>query len=104
MATIQSHFDYCITVWGDSFNANYCKLQSLQNRAARIITDNFDWNVSARTYDHCFGWLNVCQRKDLFTSLTIYESLTGLQPNYIADHFTLSRWIYCNPHSKIISY
>ena len=46
MATVQSHIDNCIIVWGFSSNANCKLLQSLQNRAARIITDNFDWGVS----------------------------------------------------------
>ena len=37
MATVQSHIDYCLTVWGYSYHAN-CKLfQSLQNRAAQYI-------------------------------------------------------------------
>ena len=44
MATVQSHIDYCITIWGFSSNANCKLLQTLQNRAARIITDTFDWS------------------------------------------------------------
>ena len=45
MATVQSQIDYCLSVWGYSFDANCKILQRLQNQAARIISDNFDWNV-----------------------------------------------------------
>ena len=86
MATVQSHIDYCLTAWGYSSNANCKLLQSLQNQAAIIITDNFDWNVSGVTIVKNLGWLNVCQRRDRSNSL-VYKSLAGLQPNYIADLF-----------------
>ena len=87
MATVQSHIDYCLTVWGYSYHAN-CKLfQSLQNRAARIITNNFDWNVIGITTVKNLGWLNVCQQRDYFTALTVHTSFTGFQPNCIADCF-----------------
>ena len=36
-AYIMPHFDYCVTVWGDSSDLN--KLDKLQKQAARIILD-----------------------------------------------------------------
>ena len=91
MATVQSLIDYCLNVWWYSSHSNCKLLPSLQNRAARIITDNFDWNVSGIAIVKNLGWLNVCQRRDYFTALTVHKSLVGLQPNYIADLVTLSR-------------
>ena len=91
MATVQSQIDYCLSVWGYSSDANCKILQRLQNRAARIISDNFDWNVRGIAIAKDLGWLNVCQRRDYFTAITVYKSLAGLQPSYIADLFTLSR-------------
>ncbi len=44
---IQPHFDYCISVWGQTSEANVLLLQKLQNRAARIIVGLYDWNISA---------------------------------------------------------
>ena len=61
MATVQRNIDYCITV---SFNDNGKLLQCLHNRAARIITDDFDWNSSGITIVNDLGWLNICQRRD----------------------------------------
>ena len=78
---------------GYSSNANCELLQSLQNREARIITNNFDCNVSGITLGKNIGWLNVCQRRDYFTALAVYKSLAGLQPTYIAHLFTLSGYI-----------
>ena len=48
-------------------------------------------SVSVITIVKDLGWLNVCQRRDYFTALTVYKSLAGLQPSYIADLFTLSK-------------
>ena len=62
MATVQSQIDYCLSVWEYSSDANCKILQRLQNRAARIISDNFDWNV-----------------RDYFTAITVYKSLAGLR-------------------------
>ena len=91
MATVQSQIDYCLSVWGYSSDANCKILQRLQNRAARIISDNFDWNVRGIDIVKYLGWINVCQRRDYFTAITVYKSLAGLQPSYITDLFTLSR-------------
>ena len=39
---IQSNIDYCLTVWGLSAQKYIGQLQKLQNRAARVITGNFN--------------------------------------------------------------
>ena len=46
ITTIQPIFDYCITVWGNSTKQNIKTLQILQNRAARAVLGNFDFNSS----------------------------------------------------------
>ena len=91
IATVQSQIDYCLSVWGYSSDANCRILQRLQNRAERIISDNCDWNVIGIDSVKYLGWLNVCQRRDYFTAITVYKFLVGLQPSYITDLFNLSR-------------
>ena len=49
---------------GYSSNANCKLLQSIQNQAARIITDHVYWNVSGITIVKDLCWLNVCQRSN----------------------------------------
>ena len=40
---IQPRLDYAITLWGFTSQLNLSRVQRLQNRAARIITGNFDY-------------------------------------------------------------
>ena len=82
---IQPHFDYCVSVWGSTSKTNILLLQRLQNRAARIITGMYDWNISARNIVNNLGWMNIKQRIDYFTSLLTFKALNGLTPTYISD-------------------
>ena len=38
----QNIIDYCIIVWGSAAQKHLCKIQKLQNRAARLLAQNFD--------------------------------------------------------------
>ena len=69
---IQPHFDYCISVWGYTSKRNVKLLQRLQNRAARIITGKYDWNLSASQILMDLGWMNINQRIDYFTTLLTF--------------------------------
>ena len=44
-AIFQSIIDFCITVWGSAAQKYLCKIQKFQNRAARLLAQNFDWNI-----------------------------------------------------------
>ena len=59
MATVQSHIDYCLTVWGFTSNKNINRLQKFQNRAARIITNNFIWVIRGVDIVKDLVWLNI---------------------------------------------
>ena len=37
--------DYCINVWGSAAQTYLYKIQTLQNRAARLLAQNFDWTI-----------------------------------------------------------
>ena len=47
---IQPKIDYAISIWGYTTAHNINKVQRLQNRAARILTGNFDY-VNTRGID-----------------------------------------------------
>ena len=47
---IQPRLDYAITLWGFTSQLNLSRVQHLQNRAARIITGNFDY-INVRGID-----------------------------------------------------
>ncbi len=87
--TIQPHIDYCITAWGYSLDIYINKIQVLQNRAARIICDNSDWNVSASAFKlvKTQGWFSVKERRDYFMGVLVYRCLTNNAPAHLCDHF-----------------
>ena len=89
--TVQSHIDYCLTVWGFTSNVNIDMVQRLQNRAARIITGNYDYNVRGLSLVKELGWLNIRGRRDYLTALLVFKSLNGMSPDYMSDMFTYVR-------------
>ena len=83
MATVQSHIDYCLTVWGFTSPHNLHLIQKMQNRAARLITNNFDFNTRGIDIVRDLGWLNITQRRDYFTAFLVFKSLSGNLPGAV---------------------
>ena len=88
-AFIQPFIDYCILIWGHSFASNLNRIQKLQNRAARIITNSYDFNISGLTIVKDLNWLNVSQRRDYINNLLIYKCLYCDAPNYLLDQLSI---------------
>ena len=83
---------YAISIWGYTTAHNINKIQRLQNRAARILTGNFDY-VNTRGIDlvKTLGLMNVTQRRDYFMIIVMFKSIHGLVPDYICDEITMQR-------------
>ena len=80
-------------VWGYTTAHNINKVQLLQNRAARILTGNYDY-VNTRCIDlvKTLGLMNVSsQRRDYFMIILMFKSMHGLVPNYLCDDITMQR-------------
>ena len=73
---IQPKIDYAISIWGYTTAHNINKVQRLQNRAARILTGNFDY-VNTRGIDLVknLGLMNVIQRRDYFMLIMMFKSV-----------------------------
>ena len=84
---IQPLFDYCDTVWGYCFKSQQYILQRLQNRAARIITGNFDYTQSATDLIQNLGWTKLAERRKFHTSILSFKSLNGMAPSYLQSKF-----------------
>ena len=86
---IQPKIDYAISIWGYTTAHNINKVQRLQNRAARILTGNFDY-VNTRGIDLVknLGLMNVTQRRDYLMLIMMFKSIHGLVPDYICDEIT----------------
>ena len=89
---IQPKIDYAISIWGYTTAHNINKVQRLQNRAARILTGNYDY-VNTRGIDlvKTLGLMNVSQRRDYFMIMLMFKSIHGLVPNYLCDEITMQR-------------
>ena len=86
-ALVFSKLLYCSTVWSNISNKNICRLQSVQNFAARIIT-------GTRKFDHInpalrdLRWFQIKQKLFFRDALMAFKCVTGQAPHYLSDQFT----------------
>ena len=89
-ASIQPHIDYALTVWGITTDQNLQKVQRLQNYAARVITNNFDYvNVRGIELVHQLGWMDVKQRIRYFELLLMFKCIHGTAPPHLCNNVIL---------------
>jgi hypothetical protein len=85
----QCHIDYCLTVWGQTTLENINKIQRFQNRAARIISNNYDYdNYAGLEIVKSLDLFTIAERKDFLTLVQVYKCLNNLAPHYLSDLFT----------------
>ena len=82
---IQPHIDYCITIWGYAPKCHLQRIQRLQNKIFRLITNQFGWDTSPRDILNDLDVHNVTQRRDYFNGVNVYRCLNGFYPNYMSD-------------------
>ena len=90
-AIIQSRFDYGITLWGSCCKTYLCTLQRMQNRCARIVSKNFDFNVSVSLLIKNLGWMNIHNRFLYFVGIIMFKYVNSLLPANLANMFNLVR-------------
>ena len=87
----QSKFDYCLTLWGSCALKNLNLLQRIQNRAARIITKNFDRDVNSVEIVGNLGWMTMEQRFKYFVLLLTYKCVNNFAPVYLTNMLTAAQ-------------
>ena len=88
LAIVQSTFDYCLSVWGNTSKQNLKAIQCLQNRAARAVTGIFDYNYSVSKIINDLSWMNIKQRFSYFLGILVYKCLNNLAPEYLSSLLT----------------
>ena len=78
--TIQPYIDYGIIMWGHHSQCNLNMVQKFQNRAARLVTRNFDYLTSSSEIIKSFKWLTVAQRLFYLTNLFMFKCQNGSAP------------------------
>ena len=80
-ALILPHFDYCSPVWDGLIGCLSDKLQKLQNRAARVITQSpFDTSSNLLAM---LKWEKLSLRRKKQKALIMYKTLNELAPDYL---------------------
>jgi hypothetical protein len=79
---VASRLDYCNAVLAGMSKCNICRLQRVQNKAARIVVNSYGrTSMSAILKD--LHWLPIAQRIDYKIALTTFKVLTTNQPVYL---------------------
>ena len=86
LGIVDPHIRYCCSVWGCAGDTILQKLQKIQNRAARIVT-NSPFDEASLPLISQLGWLNIREMVDFEIATMVYKSLHGLAPPYMQDMF-----------------
>ena len=86
---IQPHIDYCISVWGACALKYINLIQRLQNRAARAVTDIFDYNQSVSAIINSLKWMTVKNRYFYFLGIFVYKCLNHIAPSSLVERFNV---------------
>ena len=81
---IMSKFTYLIQLWGGCSKYLIVSLQSLQNRAARIVT-GMDWSTSVKTLLLQCGWMSLNQLTVYHSLVLVYQIKTERKPEYFSE-------------------
>jgi hypothetical protein len=87
---IQPYIDYCLTIWGYAPLCYINKIQRLQNRIVRIVTNNYDLNVNPAKLLNKLGLMSIIQRHDYFMSIQMFRCMQGTAPSYLIDRVEYS--------------
>ncbi len=86
-AIVLPHFDYGDIVLDSASAASKYKLQSLQTRAARLITGSGP-RTSKNPMYKSLSWLSLQHRQDFHKCVMVYKCRNSLAPSYIEKLFT----------------
>ena len=84
---VELHFNYCRSVWGAFGTTRQNKIQKLQNRAARIVTQS-TLDSSAAPLIQELGWSSIGKLIYREMSSMAYKCLNRLAPEYLSGCFS----------------
>jgi hypothetical protein len=83
----QPYFDYCSIVWDSLGKGLGQKLQRLQNRAARIITES-DYSIRSSDILTSLNWTNLETRRTQQFKTFMYKTVNNMVPSHWSGKFT----------------
>ena len=95
MTLVEPHFRYCDIVWGQCNEILKDKLQTLQNRSARVICNRRFQDVGDnQELLNQLGWLNVRQLFSLDLGVFVFKDINGLIPDQFNEMLSKSNSIH----------
>ena len=87
---IQPRLDYGITMYGSSTQKNIDFVQRVQNHAARLILENFDY-INSRGIDlvKSLNLYIIREGRDFFLLTLMFKAIHGIAPNYLSDRIDM---------------
>ena len=89
---VQPYFD-CCDVWGDCSKTRADKLQNLQNRAARIITQA-DYSIRSSDVLNSLEWSNLKERGKKHLLIMMFKVFSNNCPTYLWEQFHRTSQVY----------
>ena len=83
-SVVEPYFDYCSIVWNGIGDNLADKLQKLQNRAARVITDA-GYLTPTKEILNKRGCSNLEERKNKQKALMMFKIVNGMTPRHLKD-------------------
>ena len=91
ISCIQPSIDYAVSVWSSCLEQTKDLICSLQRRAARIITGNFDCiNTTGADLMKDLGWQTLDIRRDYFISTLMYKFIKGNAPVRLTNELIMT--------------
>ena len=84
---IQTHFDYCITVWSLTTKKNIISSKT-SKLLCQSCSGQFDYTFLSSSLIHNLGWMTIEERRFYFTSCLVYKCLNNSAPSYLSKRFT----------------
>ena len=84
---IEPYFNYCCPVWDGIGNQLSSKLQKLQNRAARAITER-SYETSSNNILDWLNWQKLHTIRKKHKAIVMYKTLNGTVSRYLQEIFT----------------
>ena len=97
LTSIQPTLDYGCTVWGTCSQANKDMIMWLRKRAARIVTNRFDYiNDRGMLILKDLGWQTLDERRDYFLANLMFKCIHGMAPHWLTNQILMA----CESHDR----